>query len=517
MTYKKIFFSIIFITLIIIIVPLYAFADGGVFYRFYEQSYVMEQKKQTCYINEKNGIQNMILSINVNSDVNGTDAVWIFPVPSKPSAVKINILNTLPQLSLRYVEDYYLKNIHDMFFFITSTQLIHLPIGIIFTPMIKLGNGSPSVNTNNFITLYDKVEKFGLTTELISTPKIDFLKTYLNNKKLAFPDKFNKLINNYINKDYSFVISYIENIKSINGDLGVSISFPTNKIFFPLLLTSIYDSVKFPIKIFLFGHYDPALYPEIKNDSIIHHFFALDYKVPEQLKEFFFDIDVIQYLKLTEVTLNSQSNNFKDDVWINSEEPLILTFINNIINHNYIMFVLILSFISIISSVLAGIIRIGYKKEYLLKYIILGLSNVLSIVTLSILSLILFKNYERPDVNYKKILFIALIFSIVMIILLHTFNTSFETIFRDMGDAKLPLYITFLISHEYIYYSLMFILIFFTSIIIAYGNFYNPKVSDYTIIFMIIFYLLSFSSEYYLYYTFNNYYRVIAPRSFSTK
>lgn len=507
-----------YILSIIVLLPSNAFADGGVFYRLKERVSVMEQKKQTCYINMNKGVQNMILSIDVNLDVNGTDAVWIFPVPSNPSAIKINILSILPQLNLYYIEDHYLKNISDIFFLIRGSQLIHLPLEFIFGLNMSLSNGEATVNKNRQVILYDKVEKFGLTTELISTPKIEYLKKYLNDKNLLFPEKFNQLINKYINKEYSFVVSYIKDIKSIKSDIGVFVSFPTDKIFFPLLLTSIYDGMKFPIVLYLFGHYAPDLYNEIKNNSVVGHYMTFNYIVPEQLKDFFFGDEIIQFIKLTKISLNSESKKFKDDIWIDDKEPLMLGFVDLIINYKYIMLILIFSIISIISSLLAGITIIGIKKEYLKKFIILGLSNALSIITFSILSMSLFKTFEKSIINYKKIFIISLILSIIFVMLLYNLNTQFETIFRDMGDAKLPSYIHFFLGHQFIYYPIMFLLAFASSfIVIVRGFFYNPKVLDYIVAFMIIFYGLSWFSEHYLYYQINDYYKIIEERSISYK
>ncbi len=67
------------------LLALSASADGGmVVYDPLTSNWDLKDiNQQICAINYENGIENMILSIKVDS-LDGEKAVWIFPVPAKP-------------------------------------------------------------------------------------------------------------------------------------------------------------------------------------------------------------------------------------------------------------------------------------------------------------------------------------------------------------------------------------------------------------------------------------------------
>jgi hypothetical protein len=122
---------------------------------------------------------------------------------------------------------------------------------------------------------YTAIDRVGLHTEVVSAKnEIDFI-DYLRNHGFAIPEKAKPLYHDYINKDYSFVISWIADLpKFINEKnlIGVKMRFPAEKIFFPLKPTAIYGDKKIPILLYIMQYVDPALFPEIANDSLIQYF-----------------------------------------------------------------------------------------------------------------------------------------------------------------------------------------------------------------------------------------------------
>lgn len=91
-------------------------------------------------------------------------------------------------------------------------------------PMILLGS-TTSGGTLTFgkeieeITVHGHIEEMGLTTELITTKDVDALSNYLVNKGLNLPSKSKDIINEYIGKKYSFVVSWISDIEKFNKSL----------------------------------------------------------------------------------------------------------------------------------------------------------------------------------------------------------------------------------------------------------------------------------------------------------
>jgi len=489
-----------------------ALADGGFFYNFKNQLRVLNQNQQNCFINYNGNIQNMILSIKFDNSHITTDAVWIFPVPSEPSKIKINILNSQPNFNVYYLEDYYLKNISDIFSAVSASQLIHLPLYYIFLPDLTLSSNVKPIKSINHVTIHDKIEKFGMVTELISTTDLNSLKNYFNSKKLNFPEKFNFLLNNYFKKDYSFVISYIVNPKQINDNIGIFISFPSSKIFFPLLLTSIYDHLLFPINIILLGHYQPELYQEIKNHCSLNHYFSNNFTVNEPLKPFFFGESFIDYLKLTTININSEAVNFKDDIWINPNEPITLSFANFVIYHKYLTLFIMFAIISSISSILAGGPAFGFNKTNVLKFIIIGISNFGSILLVPWITLTLFKPTSKLSINYKILILIPLLLSAISTISLFFIFQTFEAIFNDMGLEKLPLYTALALTHNTLYHFIVFIALFLYFVMLIYAFVYHNELGHFLILFIFWIYILSSLSNYFFYYGFNDFYQIIQNR-----
>ena len=73
------------VCIIFILLSSLELADGGMFIRRPDGWQLHPEERQLCAINYENGYQNMILSINFDSDTKGSEkAVWIFPIPAKP-------------------------------------------------------------------------------------------------------------------------------------------------------------------------------------------------------------------------------------------------------------------------------------------------------------------------------------------------------------------------------------------------------------------------------------------------
>ena len=56
------------------------------------------ESNQQAFINYDNDLQKMIISVGFEGE-NSNDVVWLFPVPSDPNKVAIDVVKSLPQLS----------------------------------------------------------------------------------------------------------------------------------------------------------------------------------------------------------------------------------------------------------------------------------------------------------------------------------------------------------------------------------------------------------------------------------
>jgi len=180
MKYKlvKIFFFLI------IIFPTIALADGGMFYYdLYDNAHILNETEQISYINYDSGIQKMIIAVNAKSPDQAKSIIWLFPLPTSPEKIKIDIINKLPNFNGGLLKGHFLKYYDQLVDFLLYTQYFRFIINILNATFIELGNhGEQETN----ITMFQRVEKLGLTTELISAKNSDSLENYLAQKNYLF-------------------------------------------------------------------------------------------------------------------------------------------------------------------------------------------------------------------------------------------------------------------------------------------------------------------------------------------
>jgi len=369
----------------------FAFADGGIV--IYDPDMwrwqLQDMNQQLCTINYENGFENMLLSVDV-TDLHGEKAVWIFPVPAKPDKTVIDIIKGFPRLRGYDVEKKVDETISTSFSMMRFSQLYTLPIEGIF--LVSLG-GARSKAIFEEISVYEHIEKMGLTTELITTEDENAFNNYLMNKGLNLPSDLKSILEDYIGENYSFVVSWISDIEKFKEEselrdrygntintIGVSISFPTNKIYFPLKPTSVYGSQEIPILIYVTGHVIPELYSEIKKSSQVNYFVQGYYNVPNELQSFFNGKTSIKDLKYTKIKLNSPSKYLTNDLWIKNSAPINVTladFANkSILGLGLIFFVLS----SCLASMFGGIVAFGKDEISKKKLALFGLWNFLTLI-----------------------------------------------------------------------------------------------------------------------------------------
>jgi len=114
------------------------------------------------------------------------------------------------------------------------------------------------------VTVYEHFEKEGIVAEVIGAENADAIYNYLNNKNITVNKGTIPLVDKYIGKNYSFVVSWIEKSNTTLRSPSISINFPTDEIYYPLKLTSIYGEKKIPIVIYVAGWAKPKTYSGIK-------------------------------------------------------------------------------------------------------------------------------------------------------------------------------------------------------------------------------------------------------------
>jgi len=408
----------------LIISPLVC-ADGGLVYyepndpdMFYWRLHSID--RQFCAINHENGLENMLLSLELG-DLKGERGAWIFPVPSEPEFVKIDLIKGFPEFYGSGLKENARDKIGDTFLLMTGSQVYTLPLFLLKFAAFGVGYaGTLGVSESLGVTVYEHIEEMGVTTELVSAEKGEFLVDYMKSKDLNLPYGFKSILDEYIGEDYSFVISWISDMEEFKQNtaseynsydywiygmkesgakysLGVFISFPTEKAYFPLKLTGAYGEEKIPMIIYMVGYVTPEIYPEIEKDTTTDFFIENYYEVPEGLSGFFNGRTEIKDLKYTKIKIDTPSNNLKQDLWIENKVPFAANFANFVVENILILGLLFFIICSCAASVLSGIIIYKNYNPSVKKFALFGLSNFATLIGFS-----LFAYFLRIDLRFTQ-------------------------------------------------------------------------------------------------------------------
>ena len=168
-------------------------------------------------------------------------------------------------------------------------------------------------------------------------------------------------------------------LRDIRLIIGVFVKFPTKEIYFPLRLTSIYGTRRIPILIYVMGHVTPKLYPGIKSAQIRYYYNGWSDK-DNELKMFFNGKDEIDDLKYTKIKLDFPSKNFTDDLWIENSVPRDIPIKIFLIRTSWLWGVILFVILSMLSSLLAGIISFRRTPLPKKKLVLFGLWNCLTFI-----------------------------------------------------------------------------------------------------------------------------------------
>ncbi|MDD5625637.1 MAG: hypothetical protein PHG83_00535 [Patescibacteria group bacterium] len=252
---KKNFLILLASLIILIAIPLLARADGMTLPRDWspDKRDLIDESNQTVFINYEEGLEKMIVSIGL--DRKNKDAVWIFPVPASSEDVVIDVLEKMPELRGADIKERAKEKILEITDLFKTSQIYPQIIESFFTrntyqpaPFSGLENfrdsasyGAADPTTAALepdIIVQEHLEKSGMTIELITAKKTEALYDYLKEKGLKVEKGSIPVLDKYIGKDYSFVISWInsekiiEEIKkektgpiSVPGQIGKALNF----------------------------------------------------------------------------------------------------------------------------------------------------------------------------------------------------------------------------------------------------------------------------------------------------
>jgi len=318
-----------------------AFADGMAHYRgpLMESWSLLGEKAQSAIIHFYKGREALLLAIDLDKDIQGGSTVWIFPIPSGPEKVEIDIRAGGSEFFGYDIENEFRSGLLEVFagMGLWSTFPLNLPISVVFftsrgAPWGYLGDvhsaGGPS-SLGGGVVIHRRVRKMGLTTELVTTRSREALYLYLSEKGLDLPKDSMAVMDAYVGKDYSFVVSYASQAQG--SLLSVFVSFPTEKVYFPLKPTSVYGERRIPISLLVVGHVKPKLPGSLRRASSVRYLsgtlgpaggFMGRPDLDEIMRPFWLGRRGFGVEDFTQIDINALSRDFGDDLWMTHSPPL---------------------------------------------------------------------------------------------------------------------------------------------------------------------------------------------------
>ncbi|MCJ7740112.1 hypothetical protein MUP32_02215 [Candidatus Microgenomates bacterium] len=505
--------------------PNHVFADGMVIHRpdpYSNRWDYSSENNQQAFINYENGIEKLIISIDVDKPKT-SEMLWLFPIPSNPEKVVVDIIKNLPKFSGEEISGKAKTQLSGIRNFLLSTQIYTLPYVMLYgrsggygtklsmNMPVAGGFGSIQESAEQDVVVYDHVEKEGMITEIITAKTSRGLYDYFKSKDLDIDKGTIPVLDQYIGKDFSFVASWIKpiipseqeienkipelfnypirfpkfgtilsklnsdfpdfeeisnnnstmssklinkkrleylqnnsiakkglvNIIQLNPELitpmkeefpievtippsrmfnipednrtadsqqnqrGIFVTFPSSKIFYPLIPTSVYGTKTIPMTIRNIGHVSPEIYADIKNHTNVKYYLGYNQDLGEGLDKFYKGKGL--ELKYTKIDLLAPSKLLTQDLWINQHAPLKLYYSSFIGNHPNFIKIILLILASSLSGVIVSVVLFPDSRSLrkLPRYFALGLFNALSLIGLMIA--IVFYN-TKQIIPYEQIM-----------------------------------------------------------------------------------------------------------------
>jgi len=368
------------------------------------------ENNQQAFINYDNGLQKMIISVGFDAK-DSQDVVWLFPVPSDPNKVAIDVVTSLPYLSGEEISMKAKSNLEDVRTSLQMTQIYTIPFlsfsRLSYSSSVGIEASTGSTKSANDaiepdVVVYEHIEKEGISSEIITAKTANGLFDYLKGKGLKIESGSIPVLDNYIGKDYSFIASWIsapEKIASTDyesAQRGVFVTFPTNDIFFPLLPTSVYGSKIVPATIRIIGHVTPKVFQDIKSFTTTKYYI-------DNYAFFTKDLNIFYSggngdVNYTKIDINAPSKFLTDDLWISKSAPIKTYYSSFVATYPTVLTIILLIVSSVLTGILAGWIFFKDLRKNIVKLGLIGLSNCLSVFGLIITVALVSTKNENKDV-----------------------------------------------------------------------------------------------------------------------
>ncbi|MGC9003523.1 MAG: hypothetical protein ACP5KZ_02310 [bacterium] len=354
------------------------------------------EERQLAMIKHEDGMETLALGVSL-IETGTRKKVWLFPLPASPEKIALDVVDKHPEIS---GVDIYLsadRNLRKIGWFLACTQLYTIPAylfaraseRLFISPYLYEGPRKPfGMMGGPGVEVYEHIEKYGVTTELVTAKSGSALYLYLKGKGLNIKRGEVPVLDSYIGKDYCFVLCWVnpekenwaERLPSGYRDLSVLVIFPSDKIYYPLLPTSVYGGKIIPIYITIIGYLSPSQLPVRLNKFIDIHY-HLAYRWDWVVSQYFFKGKSGRFI-YTVLNLNAPSRLYTDDLWMSTTlPPKKISWAEWVVERPLLIALPLHFFLSVICAIVAGVLSLKQFKNPL-KLALLGMANFFSIIGL---------------------------------------------------------------------------------------------------------------------------------------
>jgi hypothetical protein len=384
----------------------------------------VHERSQFAIINYQDRLEKMIVSIQVNADQleSASEMFWLFPVPSDPTDVSVDVMSIVPRLDGEPLGEFLQDEVAD-----SPLWMLSLGTTIWFAGMygmvLTLGGTGAGGGGAQDVVAYDSISKNGLTTSVLSANTSADMQGYFQLNGMTIPSEDLALIDEYIEDGFAFVATRISDVAAFRSSasamseggityymMGVEADFRTDRIFFPLKLTSGYGDAEIPIVVQVLGLVEvTGGPPESQSLSVDVDYEILDggYLVygnsyyygpsysnfnPEVLP--FFEEQIgsswrsnldsysqysIYDQRFTTIRIDGRADALDQDLWMADSAPFAEGVTDAMIQNSGLVVVIAVVIISMLTGIIAGLI-VDRNSGHLPQYMVIGLCNVLTAV-----------------------------------------------------------------------------------------------------------------------------------------
>ncbi|MFH1257484.1 MAG: hypothetical protein ABIG96_01205 [Candidatus Micrarchaeota archaeon] len=378
------------------------FADGGAWILKPNGWTLHPEAQQYALIDFNDGYERLGLTVEFGATSEGTNAIWVVPVPADPTKVEIKLIDGFPVPYGSSISEDARNALNGAF--LAAAGWGTFPLNIAILPLFLIGtmrgtlsssakNGIEGSSYYDGISIFQRVSLGGVTSDLVGTNDPAELENYLSSKGVELAGEYKMILEGYVDKDYSFVVTYISDWQKFQSSktntagstypdyyanrvaypyaastpISLRIGFPSTKPYFPLKLTSMYGDRVIPITIYLMGNYVPETYSGLAGlkADYFRNGYVRNYYSPNQVtgdvEEFFRPGRQLSDLEYTKITINEKSVNFKEDLWFGSGLPFSFTLKKAIADNFLVLLLLIMIIVSSLAGIIAG--RLAFKDS----------------------------------------------------------------------------------------------------------------------------------------------------------